>query len=288
MYEAEQFPTMNEREKYLFDLQGFIVVKGLLSTDEVKRLNEAVDANIDRHSEHDLRAVGPQLEGKYLRSRISGMLTWEHPWCQPFRDLLAHAQLIPYLNTLLGRGWKLDHEPDILTATASTEGLVLHGDGNVTFNGSRFYAYQNGRMRCGLINCQFYMTDVNPGDGGLCVIPGSHKANYPCPEDIKLWEANREIVYHIPLSAGDMVIFNEATTHGTLPWKGKGERRTALYRYTPKYLHYHGGYYEADMPEWVSELTEAQQAVLEPPYIYHRPLIEADGTTLVRPRREGE
>ena len=29
MYEAEQFPTMSEREKYLFDLQGFIVVKGL-------------------------------------------------------------------------------------------------------------------------------------------------------------------------------------------------------------------------------------------------------------------
>ena len=132
MYEAEQFPTMSDREKYLFDLQGFIVVKGLLSTDEVKRLNEAVDANIDKHSEHDLRAVGPQLEGKYLRSRISGMLTWEHPWCQPFRDLLAHPKLIPYLNTLLGRGWKLDHEPDILTATAGTEGLVLHGDGNVT------------------------------------------------------------------------------------------------------------------------------------------------------------
>ena len=36
MYEAEQFPTMSEREKYLFDLQGFIVVKGLLSTDEIK------------------------------------------------------------------------------------------------------------------------------------------------------------------------------------------------------------------------------------------------------------
>ena len=37
MYEAEQFSTMSDREKYLFDLQGFIVVKGLLSTDEVKR-----------------------------------------------------------------------------------------------------------------------------------------------------------------------------------------------------------------------------------------------------------
>ena len=41
---TEQFPTMSEREKYLFDLQGFLVVRGLLSTDEVKRLNEAIDA----------------------------------------------------------------------------------------------------------------------------------------------------------------------------------------------------------------------------------------------------
>jgi hypothetical protein len=40
------------------------------------------------------------------------------------------------------------------------------------------------------------------------------------------------------------------------------------------------------MPEWVGELTDAQQAVLEPPYIYHRPLIEDDGVTVVRPRRE--
>ena len=93
---------MSDREKYLFDLQGFIVVKGLLSTDEVKRLNEAVDANLDKHSEHALRAVGPQLEGKHLRSHISGMLTWEHPWCQPFRDLLAHPQAHPLPQYLAG------------------------------------------------------------------------------------------------------------------------------------------------------------------------------------------
>jgi len=33
-------------------------------------------------------------------------------------------------------------------------------------------------------------------------------------------------------------------------------------------------------------LTEAQRSVLEPPYIYNRPLIEDDGETVVRPRRE--
>jgi hypothetical protein len=42
------------------------------------------------------------------------------------------------------------------------------------------------------------------------------------------------------------------------------------------------------MPDWVAELTPAQQAVLEPPYVYHRPLLEDDGATLVNPRREGE
>ena len=50
-------------------------------------------------------------------------------------------------------------------------------------------------MRYGLINYQFYLSDVNPGDGGLCVVPGSHKSNYPCPQDIKLYRADRQLVY---------------------------------------------------------------------------------------------
>ena len=42
--------------------------------------------------------------------------------------------------------------------------------------------------------------------------------------------------------------------------------------------------YETSQPAWVSELSEAQQAVLEPPYIYNRPLIEENGETVIRPR----
>ena len=49
-------------------------------------------------------------------------------------------------------------------------------------------------------------------------------------------------------------------------------------------MHFAGGTYESTQPEWVGDLTEAQQAVLEPPYIYNRPLIEADGETVIRPR----
>ena len=127
-------------------------------------------------------------------------------------------------------------------------------------------------------------TDVNEGDGGLCVIPGSHKANFPLPQKICHWQEHRGVVYNVPCKTGDMVIFNEATLHGTLPWTAEHERRSLLYRYSPKYLHFAGGTYQTSQPAWVSELTEAQQAVLEPPYIYNRPLVEADGETVVRPR----
>ncbi len=288
MNPSTPFATMAPHEQYLFDLQGFIVVRNALAPQQVAALNEALDANRDKRKDDTASSTSETLKGKQLRGLYEGMLTWEQPWCRPFREVLANPRIIPYLNTLLGRGWKMDHSPFIFTSAAGTEGLRLHGYGQAEYNGSRSYHYQNGAMRCGLINCQYQLSDVNPGDGGLCVIPGSHKANFTLPDEISRYEADQDIVYHVPMKAGDLVIFNEATTHGTLPWKGKGERRSLFYRYTPKYMHYTGGVYETGLPEWTKELTDAQRAVLEPPHVYHRPLIDDDGRTLSTPRREGE
>ncbi len=288
--DPENFIVMSDREKYLYDLQGFLVVRNFLSQEEVENLNNAINANLDKASQHD---PGGTLDGTPLAGpnaqyiHYNGMLTWEQPWCQPFRNLLAHPKLIPYLNTVMGRGWKLDHNIDILTSKVGAQGTPFHGNSTGMFNGSTYYMYDDGRMRSGLNVCQFYLTDVNPGDGGLVVIPGSHKANFPMPSYVRHYEDHPEIYHHIIIKAGDLVIFNEATTHGALPWKSDEERRCVLHRYIPKYMHYDGGIYETQMPEWTKELTEAQRAVLEPPYIYNRPLIGDDGQTIVKPRREG-
>ena len=65
---------------------------------------------------------------------------------------------------------------------------------------------------------------------------------------------------------GSMLIFLEATYHTTLPWTNKEHaRRSLLYRYSPKYLHYGSEQYATSQPDWVAELSEEQQAVLEPP-----------------------
>jgi ectoine hydroxylase-related dioxygenase (phytanoyl-CoA dioxygenase family) len=281
-------PGMTDREKYLFDIQGFLVVRGFLSEKEVARLNAAFDANADRMVEdgNSYTSGSTTLAGAKRRGFFSGMLEWEKPWCEPFRELLAHAKSVPLLNAMHGRGWRMDHAPFALFSRAGDEGLVLHGPGH-RFDGSQYYVVKDGVMRCGMVVFQFQLADVNAGDGGFCCIPGSHKANFPIPREIEKWEMDQEIVVQPAMRAGDMLIFNEATTHGTLPWRGKGERRSLLYRYSPKYLHFAGGYHQTSFPAWVEELTEAQRAVLEPPYIYNRPLIEEDGVAVVRPHRDG-
>jgi ectoine hydroxylase-related dioxygenase (phytanoyl-CoA dioxygenase family) len=278
---------MDEREKYLFDVQGFLVVRGFLTPEEVARLNAAFDANQDKRGEDGNSNTGDSttLRTGKKRGFFGGMLTWEAPWCEPFRELLAYPKAIPYLNTMLGRGWRMDHSPFMLCGGEGSEGLILHGPGH-NFDGVQYYIFRNGVMRCGMIVFQYQLADVNPGDGGFCCIPGSHKANYACPRKILEWESDPELLANPACKAGDLLIFNEATTHGTLPWKGKQERRSLLYRYSPKYLHFAGGDYRSEFPQWVEELTEAQRAVLEPPYVYHHPLIEDDGQTVVRPRRE--
>ena len=78
-------------------------------------------------------------------------------------------------------------------------------------------------------------------------------------------------VHNPPAKAGDLVIFNEATLHGTLPWRNRQhETRRLLYRYCPEHVNFHGGTFAFEQPAWTSELSLAQQAALEPPYRYNR------------------
>jgi ectoine hydroxylase-related dioxygenase (phytanoyl-CoA dioxygenase family) len=278
---------MTDREKYFYDINGYLVVRDFLTPAEVDALNAAFDANRHRMTEDRNSNTGgsPTLAGR-KRGYFDGMLTWEQPWCQPFRDLLAHPKIIPYLNTLHGRGWRMDHSPFALFSTAGEEGLILHGPGHNYF-GLAAYHYKNGQMRTGMVVFQYQLADVNEGDGGFCCIPGSHKANYPLPAAVRNYQEDQDWVVNPACKKGDLLIFDEATTHGTLPWKAAHERRSLLYRYSPHYLHYAGGYHITTFPAWVEELTEAQRAVLEPPYHYNRPVIEDDGVTVTRSRSTG-
>ena len=110
----------------------------------------------------------------------------------------------------------------------------------------------------------YNLRDVGPGDGGFAAVPGSHKASYPFPPEwIELdVPGGRPFVNAVTGPAGTAVLFTEAMTHGSLPWRGAGERRTIFYKYSPHPVSWSARYYDAD--RW-PDLTDRQRAILEAP-----------------------
>lgn len=267
---------MNDHEKYLFDLQGYIVLENVLSADQLGACNDAIDAqmaSIRRRSGDDLLSGGSNaLQGDQGRGDIGGMLSWPKPHCEIWRTLLVQPRIVDFLREILDDGFRLDHLYGILM-TAGTEGHVLHGGGHLV-NPTHYYRFRNGQMRCGLTVVSYVLTDQGPGDGGFACVPGSHKANYAAPQTMRLLEDNLGCVVQPEARAGSVIIFTEALTHGTLPWHAAHERRAMLYKYSPGAISYARHYFPSGVEEKLDDFTPAQRAVLEPPYHPSRPRVE--------------
>ncbi|SVD60319.1 uncharacterized protein METZ01_LOCUS413173 [marine metagenome] len=260
---------MNDDEKYLFDLNGYLVLHGALSGDDVARLNVAIDHHTDAMAEREGSLAGDSaaLAGTSYRIDLGGMLAWDRPWCEPFRELLVHPVVRPYLEEILGRGYRLDHGPGLIAMDQGCEGGTLHGGGVERPNFSEAYFFKDGRIYTGLTVVEFLLADESPGDGGVAVIPGSHKANLPCPEPMKNWESYREHVVEVEGQAGDAVIFTETLTHGTLPWTGDHQRRALLYKFSPGYQAYSAGVHHVTYPDYIEDMTEQERTVMAAPSI---------------------
>lgn len=255
---------MNDDEKYFFDLLGFAVLRDVLAADDVARCNEA----IDRHA-HLLAPHERQLEGdsKALASEVRqhwmyGLLGFERPWCEPFRDLLVHPRIDPYLRELLGEDYRLNQGPELVTMEKGCAGHYLHGGGVERPDFSQTYRWHQGRMYCGMTVVEFMLADEGPGDGGVAVVPGGHKSNYALPQSFSFYEQYQQFVQELHVTAGDAVIFTEACTHGTLPWQADHQRRTLIYKYTPGSIAFGRDAEGAYSQEVLDDLTEAQRAVL--------------------------
>lgn len=267
---------MTEQGRYLFDLRGFLVVEDLLTAEELAACNEALERHRElirpRPPEQSLSRGAEALVGEQGRLEITkNLLRLEKPWCEPFRRLLVHPGIVPYLTELIGSGFRLDHGPVLIGMVRGTEGHVLHGGGE-PYDPSQYFVHKNGRMYNGLTVVSWQLTDVNPGDGGFCCVPGSHKSNFPCPTEIKRYEAHRDCIYQVPAPAGSAILFTEALTHGTMPWRGEQPRRSILFKYSPGFLAWGGGYPPPE--DLLEDLSPEARLVMERPYRHNRSKLE--------------
>jgi ectoine hydroxylase-related dioxygenase (phytanoyl-CoA dioxygenase family) len=252
---------MNDSERYLFDLNGFLTVPNALSPEQISALNAQVDEHIEQHAE-----------------RNADQLAFRHvlDWRGPMLNLIDNPRVVPYLEALFsptpyknvdaGPFYRLDHTYiTVLRHKAKDAGAWhLHG-GGTPFDPGQYYHVQEGRLYNGLIVVAYNLTDVNEGDGGLGVVPGSHKANFRLPHEWHdLRQKNNPLARAVTGKAGTAVFFTEASTHGTLPWNAKHERRTIFFKYNCHCTAFSDNYLDEAFAGW-EELTPRQRAVLEAP-----------------------
>ncbi len=237
--------SLTDEQKFLFDLQGFLVIPQVLSAEECARYIALVDEKWPR------TAADPAFR------RFQGI----HQFGQPFVDLMDHSKVLPYLVELIGRKLRVDHDYCIFMQ-ASSQAMGLHG-GPRLFETDHWYYYQDGVMRNGLMVATFNLTDAPEGAGGFACIPGSHKSNFlrNVPADVASFERRPEYVVQPALQAGDVLIFTEALIHGTSPWQAAHERKTLLYKYSPPHSSWAlANYNLSDFPE----ATDRQRRLMQP------------------------
>ena len=255
---------MTEAEKYLFDVHGYLVIEGVLSPAEVAAANAAIDHHADKIGirPNDLANESTTLRGTTGRGDLGGMLTWEKPHCDVYREMMAHPNLKPYQEELLGPGFRLEGL-GIITMDEGAEGFWFH-EGGEPHDRSRGFLYRNGRMFCGMTNIAVQLTDVGPNDGGFACLPGSHRANFPCPDDIRLYHTHQDRILQLPAKAGDAFLFVECLMHGTLPWVARHQRRSVIMRYQSGVMS-EGVMGTYTPPPFYDELSESQKEVISAP-----------------------
>ena len=83
----------------------------------------------------------------------------------------------------------MDHLPLMITQQPGAEGFMFHGgatEDNGEWSHDLEYTQRNGKMHNALLAASLALTPTAVGDGGFCILPGSHKANFPCPPEIKV------------------------------------------------------------------------------------------------------
>jgi phytanoyl-CoA hydroxylase len=209
---------------------GFVVVEGMLSEPEVRRLREVTDEMVERarglsgHNEiYDLEDTHRPDEPRVRRIKFPDR---HH---EEYASLVRHPNVVAVLQRLIGRDIRFDVAKLNMKAAGYGAAVEWHQDW-------AFYPHTNDDL-CAV---GFMMDDCEMENGPLMAIPGSHKgpildhhyggvfcgAINPDTSDIDFGGA-------VPMTgpAGSITIHHARTIHGSAPNRSSKMRRLLLHQY---------------------------------------------------------
>ncbi len=237
---------LSEMDRYLFDLKGFIVLRGALSPEEVAACNETLDELQDiRPNEWRGHVHGHNFTGEHEGKNLQQI----YEAGPAFEKLIDHPSWINKVTHFLGTdqpNFDGHHGPCFIDENFASirgpgEAIGLHSGGQDRVTRCQF-RYHDGRFHCGQINILMGLNDIGPGDGATMVVPGSHKSNirHPNYDDQRMKDTATSVdglpeAVEVHLNAGDAILFVDAIMHGSAKRVNEGQRRIAVYRYGPSW-----------------------------------------------------
>ena len=238
IYTHDPDSGINKKEFFHWDLCGHLVLREVMDTAWLEAANEAIESNTEQIGTGGSAAGDSKpLAGTGVgRSSMGDPWKLPAPYGEPFQRMIAHPDLIQRLNWIMGSGFECMQCSAFLSGKGSS-GHFLHAAGEPA-KVTNHYRQQNGRVYSEYVNVAWQLRDVTLEDGGFVCIPGSHKASYPMPEGIRTCDDEMELVRHVEMKAGDVLLFlASAQTHGAYPWTGEENRRMIFFQYRSRNLY---------------------------------------------------
>lgn len=221
---------ISKEQEFLFDLQGFLLLRGVLSPAECAAFLQTLEALEQQHFE-DAWIKNVTAEGEPLPTcdrRTPGSVRFNGlPRLDPiFDNLITQDTVFPYLQTFMG-------EPQLVNTWSIIKSRGANSGGWHRGIEPTEYSYRNGHIRSRMLNVVYFLTDNGPDDGCIVAIPGSHKSNIDLG-----WSHYRglEMPGSVAVTgqAGDVFLFSETTIHDGLPKTTEGRRTNLYYNYTTR------------------------------------------------------
>jgi ectoine hydroxylase-related dioxygenase (phytanoyl-CoA dioxygenase family) len=221
---------MTEAQRFLFDLQGYLMIEDALSPAEVEALKETIYRLA--------REKVPDTARWDARGEPREFLTVHRPIEKDplFVQMVDHPAVLPILQQLVGENPILIDNDAELTPHHNNpkhwhRGVGTHG-----------YWVEDGRFFCTMVKCIWYLSDVRKGENCTRIIPGSHKSRIPVSYPNGNRAADLPGQVEVEAKAGTVMIFAEACLHAGNINPSDKTRVNMYFNYGPSWVQPWEGY----------------------------------------------
>lgn len=218
---------MNQADVQFYKENGYLLVKGVFSMQEVEEMRTAVESIIQRAARAKADAnhawQGDYLEPEQLKKLVLKGFHDVHYHDASFTRAATHPNMVKALNGIIGPNVQLHHSKMLVKPPSNGAAFPMHQD----------YPYFPHRDHS-MLAASVHLDDADMENGCLCVVPGSHKQG-PMPHVGAHYLNHKEHPISsgtpCPAQAGDVLFFNYLTIHGSDVNKSPRTRRNVLFQY---------------------------------------------------------